>query len=136
MEIRLSGGAMERDDMIVAGIGFSSAATAETLRTVFDQATIGQSVDALATVADKEGHAGLTEFAASTGLPLYFISPSDLVGQRTLTCSTRSRSTYGTGSVAEASALAAAGTGARLLSPRHISGDRLATCAVAIGGQT
>ncbi len=122
--------------MIVAGIGFSSAATAETLQAVFDQATGGHSVQALATVADKEGHVGLAKFATSTGLPLIFVSSDDLVGLPTLTCSTRSRSTYGTGSVAEASALAAAGTGARLLSPRHISGDRLATCAVAIGGQT
>lgn len=122
--------------MIVAGLGFSSAATVDSLRTAFDHATAGQQIDALATVADKEGHATLTEFAADTALPLHFIAPADLAGQRTLTCSTRSRATYGTGSVAEASALAAAGTGARLLTPRHISGDRLATCAVAIGGQT
>lgn len=122
--------------MIIAGLGFSSAATVDSLRAAFDLAIAGQKVDALATVADKDGHAALTEFAAVTALPLHFIAPADLAGQRTLTCSTRSRATYGTGSVAEAAALAAAGTGARLLTPRHISGDRLATCAVAIGGQT
>ncbi|WP_420586623.1 cobalamin biosynthesis protein [Ruegeria sp.] len=122
--------------MIVAGFGFSSSATADSLRAAFDRASAGQTVDALATVADKEGHAALTEFAETTALPLHFIAPADLAGQRTLTCSTRSRATYGTGSVAEASALAAAGSGARLASPRQISDDRLATCAVAIGGQT
>ncbi|RBW57430.1 cobalamin biosynthesis protein [Ruegeria sp. A3M17] len=122
--------------MIVAGLGFSSTATVDSLRAVFERASVGQNVDALATVADKEGHAALSEFAAEIALPLHFIAAADLAGQRTLTCSNRSRATYGTGSVAEASALAAAGTGARLTSPRQISDDRLATCAVAIGGQT
>ncbi len=122
--------------MIVAGLGFSSAATVDSLRAAFEQASAGQNVEALATVADKKGHAALVEFATAAALPLHFVAPADLAGQRTLTCSNRSRATYGTGSVAEASALAAAGSGARLTSPRHISDDRLATCAVAIGGLT
>ena len=122
--------------MIVAGFGFSSAATADSLHTAFTAAAANHPISALATVADKEGHAALTAFAAAIALPLHFIAPADLAGQRTLTCSPRSRATYGTGSVAEASALAAAGPGARLLSPRQISDDRLATCAIAIGGQT
>ena len=122
--------------MIIAGLGFSSAATTDSLRAAFEQASAGQVVDALATVADKKGHAALDEFAATTALPVHFIAPADLAGQPTLTCSNRSRATYGTGSVAEASALAAAGSGARLTSPRQISDDRLATCAVAIGGHT
>lgn len=121
--------------MIVAGLGFSSNATAESLQAAFNLATADHAVEALATVADKEGHEALTAFAESSALPLHFIAAADLAGQRTLTCSNRSRATYGTGSVAEASALAAAGPGARLLSPRQISDDRLATCAVAIGGQ-
>lgn len=122
--------------MIVAGLGFSSAATCASLRAAFDRATAGHAVDALATAADKEGHPALTEFAAACALPLHFVDPADLAGQQTLTCSPRSRASHGTGSVAEASALAAAGPGARLISPRQISDDRLATCAVAIGGQT
>ncbi|EEX10179.1 cobalamin biosynthesis domain protein [Ruegeria lacuscaerulensis ITI-1157] len=122
--------------MIVAGLGFSSTATCASLRAAFDRATAGQAVDALATAADKAGHPALAEFAAACALPLHFAESADLAGQRTLTCSPRSRASHGTGSVAEASALAAAGPGARLLSPRQISDDRLATCAVAIGGQT
>lgn len=122
--------------MIVAGFGFSSAATADSLRTAFELASAGHRIDALATVADKRGHTGLAAFTEGTALPLHFVAPADLAGQRTLTCSPRSRATHGTGSVAEASALAAAGPGARLLAPRQISDDRLATCAVAIGGQT
>ena len=122
--------------MIVAGLGFSSSATFASLRAAFNRATDGRAVDALATAADKDGHPALAEFAAACALPLQFVAPADLAGQRTLTCSARSRASHGTGSVAEASALAAAGSGAQLLSPRQISDDRLATCAVAIGGQT
>ncbi len=122
--------------MIVAGFGFSNKATQDSLNAAYAMASSAHSVDALATVADKDGHVALTAFIATTGLPLHFVAASDLIGQRTLTCSARSRANYGTGSVAEASALAAAGPGARLLSPRHISDDRLATCAIAIGGQT
>ncbi len=122
--------------MIVAGLGFSSSATLASLRAAFELASTGKTVDALATVADKDGHAALAALAEATELPIHFIPANDLAEQRTLTCSTRSRATYGTGSVAEASALAAAGHGARLISPRQISDDRLATCAVAIGGQT
>ncbi len=122
--------------MIVAGIGFSSAATADSLRAAYCAASAGYEVEALATVADKEGHPALAAFAEDLPVPLHFVVAADLAGQRTLTCSNRSRAIYGTGSVAEASALAAAGIGARLLSPRHISDDRLATCAIAIGGQS
>ncbi|SLN56459.1 cobalamin biosynthesis protein CbiG [Falsiruegeria litorea R37] len=119
--------------MIVAGLGFSSQATADSLRAAYDLASVGHHVTALATVAGKDGHPALTEFALRLNLPLHLLPADDLAGQRTLTCSPRSRATYGTGSVAEAAALSAAGPGARLLAPRHISTDRLATCAVAIG---
>ncbi|WP_298854523.1 cobalamin biosynthesis protein [uncultured Ruegeria sp.] len=122
--------------MIVAGLGFSSAATADSLRAAFEAASGNHDIGALATVADKDGHPALTAFAEALAVPLHLVVPADLAGQRTLSCSNRSRATYGTGSVAEASALAAAGPGARLLSPRQISDDRLATCAIAIGGQT
>ncbi len=122
--------------MIVAGFGFSSSATVASLRSALEQAADGQSVDALATASDKDGHPALSAFAKTVALRIHFIPADQLAGQRTLTCSPRSSATYGTGSVAEASALAAAGHGARLISPRQISDDRLATCAVAIGGQT
>ncbi len=122
--------------MIVAGLGFSSSATIESLRAAYDAAVAGHDISALATASDKEGHPALAAFADALALPLHYVAASDLAGQRTLTCSNRSRATYGTGSVSEASALAAAGPQARLLSPRHISDDRLATCALAIGGQS
>ncbi|WP_171125393.1 MULTISPECIES: cobalamin biosynthesis protein [unclassified Ruegeria] len=122
--------------MIVAGLGFSSSATVESLRAAYEAATIGHNVSALATASDKKGHPALAAFADALALPLRYVAAGELAGQRTLTCSNRSRATYGTGSVSEASALAAAGPQARLLSPRHISDDRLATCAIAIGGKS
>ena len=122
--------------MIVAGLGFSSSATADSLRTAFEAAVADHEVAVLATAEGKEGHPSLAAFAESLALPLQFIAAAELAGQPTLTCSNRSRATHGTGSVAEASALAAAGPDARLLSPRQVSDDRLATCAIAIGGQT
>ncbi len=122
--------------MIVAGLGFSSAATCASLRAAFDRATAGHAVDALATAAEKAGHPALAEFDAACALPLHFADPADLAGQRTLTCSPRSRASHGTGSVAEAAALVAAGPGARLITPRQISDDRRATCALAIGDKT
>ena len=121
--------------MIVAGLGFSSAATADSLRAAFEAAVTDHQIAALATVESKKGHPSLVIFAEGLALPLQFVAAADLADQRTLTCSNRSNATYGTGSVAEASALAAAGPNARLLSPRRVSDDRLATCAIAIGGQ-
>ncbi len=121
--------------MIVAGIGFSSAASANSLRAVFELASTGYVVDALATAANKKGSKALTEFATATKLPIRYVEVEELARQHTLTSSTHSRAAYGTGSVAEAAALAVAGSQARLLSTRQISGDRLATCAIAIGGK-
>jgi cobalt-precorrin 5A hydrolase len=75
----------------------------------------------------------LTELAEALVLPFIPLAPEALAGVPTPTHSPASLAAYGTGSVAEASALVAAGAGACLLSPRHISPDRLATCALAQG---
>ncbi|MDP5216909.1 cobalamin biosynthesis protein [Ruegeria sp. 2205SS24-7] len=122
--------------MIVAGIGFASAATAESLHDVYQRAAQDHFVTALATADDKAAHPALTALAADLHLPVLRVEADALSATRTLTQSQRSATERGTGSVAEAAALAAAGPDARLIAPRHISTDRLATCAVAIGGQT
>ena len=67
------------------------------------------------------------------GVPLVALPAAALAGIRTQTFSSFSLAAHGTGSVAEASALIAAGEGARLLGPRQISPDRMATCALAQG---
>nr|MCH9832816.1 cobalamin biosynthesis protein [Alphaproteobacteria bacterium] len=75
----------------------------------------------------------LRGFAELWLLPLIVISSNLAQAQLTLTHSSISLTKKSTGSVAEATALAAAGANARLTAPRSISTDRMATCAIAIG---
>ena len=110
--------------MIVAGIGFSTRAT----RASVESALAGRAHDAIATASAKaEALAALLE------TQVIAIPPERLTSQTTLTRSEASRAAHGTGSVAEAAALAALAPGARLLAPRSLSHDRQATCALAIG---
>ena len=113
--------------MIVAGFGFSSRATIASLQGAL--AAAGGMPDALATLADKAP--ALAPLAKALNLPLIPVAEPL---PETLTQSEASRNARGTGSVAEACALAAAGPGAYLLGPRTVSPDRLATCALAEGG--
>lgn len=124
--------------MIVAGFGFRGAASALSLRDAFDKARSGQVIDRLATAADKAEAAALEALAHDIGLPITGIPKQTLTTQPTLTQAPKVQAERGTGSVAEAAALAAAGPGARLLAPRVISSDRMASCALAISseGQT
>ncbi len=59
------------------------------------------------------------------------MKPGALAAQPVLTRSERVAERFGTGSVAEAAALAAAGPGARLVAPRVVSTDGMATAAIA-----
>ena len=121
--------------MIVAGFGFRSAADLASLRAAFELARCGQPpVTHLATSQDKI--ATLAPLADALGLCLSGVSPQALAAATTLTQSAASLAARGIGSMAEASALAVAGARARLLSPRHISPDRMATCAIAQGCST
>lgn len=113
--------------MIVAGIGFRKAAGQASLRDVL--ARLGQHPDALATAQDKAE--ALRGLAVGIGLAVQAIAPGDLRRQSTLTRSDRVNRLYGTGSLAEAAALAAAGPGSRLLGPRIVSVDGMATAALA-----
>lgn len=122
---------MERDAVIVAGLGFRSGATTTSLRAALETASGGQTVTHLATLADKAE--GLAELAAHLALPLIAVAPESIVALPTPTQSLASVSARGVGSVAEACALVAAGKGARLLAPRSMSPDRMATCAIAEG---
>lgn len=118
--------------MIVAGFGFRRDATAASLEAALALATDGRpAIDALAVPHDKAAH--IAAFAAATGLPVLSVSAAALSSAATITHSPASLAARGTGSVAEAAALAAAGPGAHLLGPRRISPDRLATCAIAQG---
>lgn len=117
--------------MIVAGIGLRGSATLASLQSAYDLA--GWRAGALAVVADKADLPALQAFAAATGLPLHPVPLSDLAGQSVQTLSPHQPARYGTGSVAEAAALAVAGRQARLVQARVASADGRATVAIAEG---
>ena len=119
--------------MIVAGFGFRSIATTDSLRDALARAAGGHEVAVLCAPEDKAQAACLLSLAGLLGLPVRAISANALAGCETPTQSPTVLQRYKTGSVAEASALAGAGAGARLLSKRCISADGRATCALALG---
>lgn len=119
--------------MIVAGFGFRASARCQSLQEVFERVAGGHRVEALAAPDDKAGGDALGAFAQALGLPIYKVSANELQVQRTWTQSDASQKARGTGSVAEAAALAAAGKGARLITARQVSSDGQATCALAEG---
>ena len=117
--------------MIVAGFGFTSRADTSALAAALAAAQAGApEVTALATLADKAP--ALEGLARGMGLPLIRVTAADLERIVTVTRSAASLAARATGSVAEATALAAAGPGAYLATPRHLSPDRMATCAIAV----
>ncbi|MBS3981350.1 MAG: cobalamin biosynthesis protein [Rhodobacteraceae bacterium] len=117
--------------MIVAGFGFRSGVTLAALQDALARAGGSGEVTHLATLAAKAK--GLAPLAEVLGLPVVALSDAALTGQATLTRSDRVQAMFGTGSVAEAAALAAAGQGARLRGPRAVSADGTATAAIAEG---
>ncbi|WP_397544498.1 cobalamin biosynthesis protein [Roseovarius salis] len=117
--------------MIVAGFGFRAGATSASLHDAFGRVHGGGRATLLATLAAKAESPAFAEFARAAGLPVHPVAPQDAAAQVTLTDGAASQAAHGTGSVAEASALAAAGPGARLIGRRVISTDRMATCALA-----
>ena len=119
--------------MIVAGFGFRTGADVAALRTALDAAQHGCApVTTLAAPHDKL--ALVSDLAETLGLPVIAVAPDALQIPTTPTQSIASLEARQTGSVAEASALAAAGPGAQLLATRHISPDLMATCAIARSG--
>jgi cobalt-precorrin 5A hydrolase len=119
--------------VIVAGFGFRAGASVFSLISAYQQAREGAPpVTHLATPADKA--ALLAELGNLLDLPLIAVPPGRLAQVSTLTASTAAQAARGVGSVAEASALAAFDDDAATLAgPRHISRDRMATCAIALG---
>jgi cobalt-precorrin 5A hydrolase len=115
--------------MIVAGFGFRSETTFAALEDALTRAGGPEGVTHLATVATKVGN--LEPLAQTLGLPVLALAPEALRGLTTLTQSDRVAGMFGTGSVAEAAALLAAGRGARLRGPRAVSADGTATAAIA-----
>lgn len=123
---------------VVAGLGFRQQTSCQALHQVLEQALSaaaqGQrqpvALQALATAADKCSHPALTRLAARLALPVQAVSLARLCAQ-TAHASPHVPARYGAQSLAEAAALAAAGLGAVLASPRCTSDDGTATAAIA-----
>ncbi|WP_299965098.1 cobalamin biosynthesis protein [uncultured Roseobacter sp.] len=122
--------------MIVAGFGFRKEASEASLEDAYARACKSVEPVLLATADDKAVAKVFRLFAEAMELPVKAVPPDVLREQTTTTQSAASRKSHGTGSVAEAAALAAAGKGARLLTVRQTSADKLATCALAIKEET
>ncbi len=128
----------ERTADLAIGVGFRKAATAETLATLVRDALsrlppeLAGLPASLVTIAEKDRPA-LREAAALLGLPVRILPKAALAGtgDRITVESETARACHGIPSVAEAAALAAAGSGARLLVTRIATAD--ATCAIAVG---
>jgi cobalt-precorrin 5A hydrolase len=128
--------------MMVAGFGFRRSATLASLQDALARAlefappaTPATAITLLAAAHDKADADCLRSLATDLRLPLCAVAPAQVAAASCLTNSATVRALRGTGSTAEAAALAVAllhgGPGARLLHPRSVSTDRLATCAIA-----
>ena len=115
--------------MIVAGLGFRKGVTAESLKAAL--ALVGRP-DVLATAEGKETEPGLQDLSAECGLQIMAVS-RDLLAAQGIAGAGPSLALYRTGSVAEASALAVAGPGARLLVKRMKGPDGKTVVALAEG---
>jgi len=121
--------------MRIAGIGFRDEAGLESVLDALEQADATRA-DRLAIPARKAGHP-LCHALAARGHHLVWITDEVMAATQTPTQSPIALRHYGTGSVAEAAALAGArmlDAGARLAGLRALSADRLATAALALTG--
>ncbi|CDX35285.1 Cobalamin (Vitamin B12) biosynthesis CbiG protein [Mesorhizobium sp. SOD10] len=125
--------------MMVAGIGSRKGVTASDVRAAIETALEAHglamtALSALATGEIKRDEQAIFLAGRDLGLPVLVMSDAALkaVSSGTISRSEASQAQAGTPSVSEASALAAAGKGAKLLGPRIMVGP--ATCAIALGG--
>lgn len=118
--------------MRVAGIGFRRAATTASLRDALERAIgDGPPVQAVATESGKSRTPVFRDLAAALAIPAFGVSAADLARMITPTQSAQVQNRFGTGSLAEAAAMVAAGPKARLVAARVVSHDNMATAAVA-----
>lgn len=118
--------------MRVAGIGFRKSASLASLRDALDRAIgDGLPVQAIATEANKSNAPAFQELATAMSVPCIKINASEIAKIQTITQSVRVQNRFGTGSLAEAAALAGAGSHARLVTLRVTSNDHMATAAIA-----
>ena len=124
--------------MIVAGIGCGRETSAEDIVSLISVALSNfgiarENLTALATETSKADERGIAGAARSLSVPVVRcpVAELGLVADKVLTRSSRVEAIKGVPSIAEASALLAAGSNARLLGAR-VAANRV-TCAIAIG---
>jgi cobalt-precorrin 5A hydrolase len=118
----------------VAGIGFRCGASLASLQDALIHAldsTGGIPIEALVTESAKSRAPVFKELAQVMGVPGLGVRSEDMAQMMTPTQSQRILDKFGTGSLCEAAALVAAGPDAQLLAVRVISGDGMATAAIA-----
>ena len=116
----------------IAGFGFRSEATLASLGQALDQ--LADQYGAIDKLAAAHSMLPLVEeLGRLRSIEVIAVVDAKLPTVTTLTHSAQSLQARGTGSVAEAVALLAAGPDAKLLGPRIISADRKATAALAKG---
>ena len=125
--------------MMVAGIGSRKGVKASDVRAAVETALEAHglamtALSALATTEFKRDEEAIFSAGRDLALPVIVITNDALeaASSGTLSHSDLSQAKAGTPSVSEASALAAAGKGAKLLGPRTVLGP--VTCAIALGG--
>ena len=121
--------------MIIAGIGCRRGASANEIQAAITQALARRNLapgalGLIATAEAKADEAGISEAAAALGVQVALIASEQLAAAsaNVATKSERVQELIGVPSVAEAAALAAGGTEARLLAPRIVVGP--VTCAL------
>ena len=124
--------------MIVAGIGCGRGTSAEDIVSLIAVALSNfgiaqESLTAIATESAKADERGVAGAARSLSIPVLRCPVAELgrVADQVLTRSLRVQEIKGVPSIAEASALVAAGPNARLLGAR-VAANRV-TCAIAVG---
>jgi cobalt-precorrin 5A hydrolase len=124
------------ETMIVAGIGCRKGASQAEVEAALDSALTQakqprESLRLIATSDGKASEPGIVAAAEARGVPLVRVTPAELeaAGSRTQSSSPRVKEMFGVPSVAEAAALAAAGSKAKLILPRIAVGP--VTCALA-----
>ncbi len=117
--------------MRIAGVGLRAGATEDSLLQALALAGGVEGLAAFATIEDKAAHPALRFLAQRLSLPILALPRARIAGLVTPSHSARIHAGFGTGSVAEGCALAAAGPGARLITPRILAPDRRATLALA-----
>ena len=102
--------------MRMIGVGFRAAATKDSLQDALAQVLAGTDpkFDAVVTEAAKAREDVFRSFAQTLGVPGLGVTQTDLSQMITPTQSQRIQDRFGTGSLAEAAALVAAGPSARL----------------------